>query len=444
MCGTNCDAPCMRTGSGRPSLQQAYRLAERIGTGGTAEVWRAVRRDDGQTVTIKLLRADLAADERARARLAAELAAAGRVSHEGILPLLHGSLGDPRPYLVFEDVAGETLADRLARDTRLEPWLAARTCARLAAALAAVHDAGLVHRDVKPGNVLLGRDGQVRLLDFGISTPAGTPAELSVGAGPGLTVGTLPYLAPEQLAGQPAQPANDVFALGAVLYQALAGRPPFVEGTAPDLARAHRLAPARVLDAPASLVTMALAALDVRPEFRPTARQMAEQLESWLSGRLLSEAPTAAVPATRAARRVRPERPSVLTAGVLTGLALAVASALALAPASSGPAALDLPRDDRSAPPTAAAALEPRVPDEPTGRADSRPVALVGQGEHGPAAEPAAAKPKPQAGPAEGKAKRNARPGKEKGEEKAGKGKGKAGDKGKGKGKGGERGRGGR
>jgi len=299
----------MRAGLDAPSLQGHYRLAERLGVGATAEVWRARRRTDDRAVTIKLLRADLAADQAALARLAAELDAARCVSHEGILPLLDGDLGSSPPYLVFEEVVGETLASRLAREGRLGARHTVRICAQLAAALAAVHDAGLVHRDVKPGNVLLGRDGRARLLDFGISTRAGTPAELSVGAGPGLTVGTLPYLAPEQLAGLPAEAASDVFALGVVLYQALAGRPPFAAEAAPELALAHRLAPAPIQNVPASLITLALAALDVRPELRPTARKLAEQLESWLSDGLLSPraAPTSGS-SRRPARRPPPQR----------------------------------------------------------------------------------------------------------------------------------------
>jgi serine/threonine-protein kinase len=183
---------------------------------------------------------------------------------------------------------------------------------------------------VKPGNVMIGPDGRAQLFDFGI---AATPARSDGGLpAPGMTSGTLPYMAPEQLAGQLADPASDVYALGVVLYEMLAGRRPYVAATTGELAQQQRLPPGPVNDAPAELVDLAMAGLAYDPRARPPASEVARQLRAWLAR--LAEAQTvfvAAVPQTAvvpgvAADSVRPvgRRPSAiaLVAGaiVIVGL----------------------------------------------------------------------------------------------------------------------------
>src|SRR6187401_737840 len=165
--------------------------------------------------------------------------------------------------------------------------------ADIADALAHAHGRGVVHRDVKPGNVMIGPDGRARLFDFGIAATTqrvdgGLPA-------PGMTSGTLPYMAPEQLAGQPADPATDVYALGAVLYEMLAGRRPYMASTTAELARQQRLPVPPVNDAPAELVELAIAALSFDPRLRPSAPAMSHRLRMWQAGQ--AELQTVFVPA---------------------------------------------------------------------------------------------------------------------------------------------------
>jgi eukaryotic-like serine/threonine-protein kinase len=251
-----------------------YRLVERLGMGASAAVWRALDEPRGREVALKVLHEHLAADGSALPRLRAEASAATAVSHPSIVPLLAAHLDGPRPALAFEYVAGETLADRLRRDGRLDPHVAAAILAPIADALAHAHLHGLVHRDVKPSNVLLGADGRSRLLDFGISGQVDRAGLDEAGT----AAGTLPYIAPEQLAGQPPHPASDVFALGAVLYQAISGRPPYPADDGHALARAQLVPPSPLGGVARAAALVALAALSHAATERPRAEELARRL----------------------------------------------------------------------------------------------------------------------------------------------------------------------
>jgi serine/threonine-protein kinase len=187
-----------------------------------ASVWRATDERLERTVAIKVLDPRWLSDARWRRRFVAEARAASGLTHPGIVSVYDVIDDDATPAIVFEYVDGETLADRLAREGSLPLEDAVRIAAEVAAALAHAHAAGVVHRDVKPANVLLdGRDGRVRLADFGIARiDADSEAALTAEHH---TLGTLRYMAPEQLAGKPADARTDLYALGLLIAEMVPG-----------------------------------------------------------------------------------------------------------------------------------------------------------------------------------------------------------------------------
>lgn len=214
------------------SLAGRYRLHRRIAAGGIGEVWAGHDAVLDREVAVKLLRAEYSEHGEALARFRDEARHAAAVAHPGIAQVYdYGE--DPQPFLVMELVHGPSLAAVLTRgplDARTTMHLAAQA----AAALSAAHDAGLVHRDVKPGNLLLSPGGQVKITDFGIASAAGSAPLTRTGT----VIGTPAYLAPERVSGQAATPASDLYSLGIVCYECLAGAPPF-SGTAMEIAVAH-------------------------------------------------------------------------------------------------------------------------------------------------------------------------------------------------------------
>ncbi|HEY8134505.1 MAG TPA: serine/threonine-protein kinase [Candidatus Limnocylindrales bacterium] len=345
------DAPTrtLRTTRGR------YQPREELGHGASATVWRARDTRTGRDVALKRFHAHLVSDPVARRRIEDEAAAAARVSHPSILSAIE--LIDDRDglALVFPYVDGQTLAARLAQGPRITAREAASIAIDIADALAVAHDHGVVHRDVKPGNILLGADGRARLLDFGIShaVDAGQPAHELTGAG--MAIGTLPYMAPEQLAAEPTTPASDVYALGVVLYEMLAGTRPYEASSPVTLASEQTQPPARIADAPAPLVDLALAAMTFEVSQRPAAAQLARGLAAWRDGRSDADAATSLAVATPVAARPRPALGwlAVAVAAVVLIVAVPVAASSWLA---AGPDKLDLAPSTIDHPVVAAAA----------------------------------------------------------------------------------------
>jgi uncharacterized membrane protein YgcG len=233
-----------------------YRLRRLLAVGGMGAVWAAEDAVLGREVAVKVLGEALAADRRAALRLRREARAAGRLTHPGIARVLDLGEDAGRPYLVMELLHGESLAARLARAGPLAPAEAVRVVAAAADALEVAHRAGIVHRDVKPGNVFVTGGGDVKLLDFGIASAANEAALTG-----GDLLGTAAYLAPERALGHDATPAADVYALGVLLYELLAGRPPFAGDTGTALVMAHVHARPASLGAVAPHVPPALAAV---------------------------------------------------------------------------------------------------------------------------------------------------------------------------------------
>jgi serine/threonine-protein kinase len=249
------------------TLSGRYRLIERLGAGGMSVVWLGHDEVLGRQVAVKLLTPELAGDDEFRDRIHREARAVARLSHPNIANVYDfGEAADGRPYVVMELVDGRSLADVLASGRM--PWpVALRIAANVADALAAAHARGLVHRDITPANVMLAPDG-AKVVDFGIAAIAGEHG--------GPVIGTPAYLAPEQLAGAPAQPATDVYALGIVLYQMLCGRPPWRPGVVgPD--RVPAPLPA-IPGMPPEVASLMAACLQTVPARRPPSAMVKRQL----------------------------------------------------------------------------------------------------------------------------------------------------------------------
>jgi serine/threonine-protein kinase len=260
-----------------------YRLEERLASGGAAEVWRARDLQLERDVAVKLLHPHLLPDAMSRARLAVEARAAAALSHPAIVAIYEVDADGPAPALVMEYVAGRSLADRLATAGALPPAEVASLGAEVADALYLAHRSGIVHRDVKPGNILIGADGRPRLVDFGIAhNLAEGAARLTT---TGTVVGTLRAMAPEQLRGEPVTPRTDLYGLGTVLYEALTGRPPFAATTPLALAEAQAAGPPRLDGQPPALAAIVRACLEADPSTRPLhAGAVAAALRGWLAG----------------------------------------------------------------------------------------------------------------------------------------------------------------
>ncbi|WP_328873310.1 serine/threonine protein kinase [Streptomyces sp. NBC_00287] len=208
-------------------LAGRYRLADAIGSGGMGRVWRAHDEVLHRAVAIKELTAahfvSESDQERLLARTRAEARAAARINHSAVVTVHDVLDHDARPWIVMELVEGHSLADAVKERGRVEPREAARIGLWVLRALRAAHSAGVLHRDVKPGNVLLGDDGRVLLTDFGIAQIEGDTTITRTGE----VVGSVDYLAPERIRGHDPGPASDLWALGATLYTAVEGRSPF-------------------------------------------------------------------------------------------------------------------------------------------------------------------------------------------------------------------------
>ncbi|WP_370656761.1 serine/threonine-protein kinase [Streptomyces sp. NBS 14/10] len=249
-----------------------------IGRGGMGEVWRATDEVLRRTVAVKLLLGDDPASQ-AAARFRLEAQTAARLSHPNIVGVFDFGARDGRFYLVMELVEGQSLAQELTAQGALRAERVAVIAAQAAAGLASAHRTGIVHRDIKPGNLMSDADGTVKIGDFGIARFVDDPATALTTAGQ--IIGTSLYLAPERALGRPASPASDVYSLGCLLYQLLTGTPPFQADTsAATLAQHIDAAPLppsqRGAGLPPAFENYLLGMLAKQPEGRPTAQHIAD------------------------------------------------------------------------------------------------------------------------------------------------------------------------
>lgn len=257
----------------RPSVGQVfgsrYELISRIAIGGMGEVWKANDTVIGRTVAIKILKEEYLGDPGFRERFRAEARHAALVNHEGIANVFDYGEEDGSAYLVMELVPGEALSAILEREKILPATRVLHIVAQTAAALHAAHQAGLVHRDIKPGNLLITPDGGVKITDFGIARLADQVPLTATGQ----VMGTVQYLAPEQAGGKPASPATDIYSLGIVAYEALAGKRPFrgESQVAIAMAQIKETPPELPVTIPEAVRALVMSCMAKKPEGRPAS-----------------------------------------------------------------------------------------------------------------------------------------------------------------------------
>ncbi|MGZ4592376.1 MAG: protein kinase domain-containing protein [Actinomycetes bacterium] len=280
-----------------------YKLTSRIAAGGMGEVWAATDEVLGRNVAIKILRREYADDPTFLERFRAEARHTAALSHAGIAAVFDYSNGAPSsadgaghaPYLVMERIDGEPLSRTIAREGALGQQRSFDIVAQAALALQTAHDHGVIHRDVKPGNILVTPDGTVKITDFGISRATNSVPLTQTGT----IMGTAYYISPEQASGQSVTPASDIYSLGVVAYECLSGRRPFAGDTPVSvaLAQVREEPPALGLDVSPEVSDLVMRMLAKDPEQRPaSAGELAEQARR-LSRSAAAAAPVAATAA---------------------------------------------------------------------------------------------------------------------------------------------------
>jgi serine/threonine-protein kinase len=256
-----------------------YRLKSRIAIGGMGEVWQAHDEIILRDVAIKILKPEYMGDPGFLERFRTEARHAAMVDHEGIANVFDYGEDSGSAFLVMELVPGDSLAKILERDKKLDDQKVLDIVAQTARALHEAHLAGLVHRDVKPGNLLITPSGEVKITDFGIARVADQVSLTATGQ----VMGTVQYLAPEQATGKPATPSTDIYSLGIVAYEALKGSRPFTGETqmAIAMSQINDAPPPLPNEVSAEVAELVMSCLAKKPSGRPkTALELAERAEA--------------------------------------------------------------------------------------------------------------------------------------------------------------------
>jgi len=259
-----------------------YVVEDVLGRGGMATVYLARDEELERPVAVKVLARHLADDPSFRDRFVREARHAAQLSHPNVVQIFDAGEDEGDPYIVMECVEGHTLADELRNGRTLDPSRVVDIGVQVCGGLEHAHAAGLVHRDIKPANLLLGRDGTIKIADFGIARAAETTRLTQMGS----VLGTAAYLSPEQALGEEVTAAADIYALGCVLYEGLAGRTPYVFETLAELAVKHQqepIPPVRELrnGVPEPLEAVVMRCLARNPDYRPgSAAELAQELSA--------------------------------------------------------------------------------------------------------------------------------------------------------------------
>jgi serine/threonine-protein kinase len=357
-----------------------YRLKDRIAIGGMGEVWAAQDEIILRDVAIKILKPEYLGDPTFIERFRTEAKHAAKVNHEGIADVYDYGEDEGSAYLVMELVPGDSLAKILDREKSLEPNKVLDIIAQTARALDAAHAAGLVHRDIKPGNLLITPDGKVKITDFGIARVADQVSLTATGQ----VMGTVQYLAPEQATGKPASPQTDLYSLGIVAYECLAGKRPFTGETQMAIAMAQiKEAPEPLPDTIGeSIRQLVMDCLEKKPENRVAgALELAQRAEALLgrparganNTRLITTVIDEEDPGTtvlEVTEEKQPEKPpmvwpwiAVIVALVITALSLVVAM---LSNTSASPTPSTTPSQSASPTPSATPSTTPTTPSSAT------------------------------------------------------------------------------
>ncbi|GAA4372509.1 serine/threonine protein kinase [Nocardioides caricicola] len=360
--------------------EQRYRLDARIATGGMGEVWRATDTTLGREVAVKLLKQEYADDPTFRARFETEARHAASLHHPNIASVYDFGETEHRPYLVMELVDGQPLSSLIQGGRPMAPAAVRELLAQAADGLGAAHAAGIVHRDVKPANLLVTPDRRVKVTDFGIARAAE-----GIGlTGTGEVMGTPQYLSPEQAQGQTSTPASDVYSLGVVAFECLAGERPFVAETAVATALAHLREPVPDLppSVPADLSAVVRRSMAKLPQERyPDGDALADALRNPATA-ATAVVPSAAapplpgpVPTTTTLPTVDERRRNWLWP-VLGVIALAVVAILVVLlitePADDG-----APSDDETSQGPTQSSTAPSSPSEPTSEATTEDTSVT-------------------------------------------------------------------
>jgi serine/threonine protein kinase len=333
--------------SGRPrTLAGRYRLEEVIGRGGMSTVYRGTDLALDRVVAVKVALDPLAEENPVYvARFKREARAAAALNDPGVVTVYDAGADGPTRYIVMEYVDGKSLSEVLRDEAPLEPARAALIAEQVAGTLAVAHAAGIVHRDIKPGNIMIGPHDRVKVLDFGIArTSDGITLTQTASV-----LGTAPYMAPEQAMGNPADARSDIYSLGCVLYEMLTGQPPFMADLPEAVLHQHVRVPPkppteRNPAVPPALDALVLQMLAKNPDDRPqTAAEVRDRLAGFLSG--TQTAPTKPLPAVE---------PTV------EGLAGAAAVAAGVSQVATAPQAATVPPEAAAA--TAAVPAPARKP----------------------------------------------------------------------------------
>jgi serine/threonine-protein kinase len=265
-----------------------FRLESRLGEGGMGLVFKAVRDPGGEVVALKVLRPELCHDETYRKRFIHEARAASEVRQKHLVPVLDAGEADGWNYLAAAYVGGRALDERIKSEGMLPVDDVVRVTADVAVGLDALHDADLIHRDIKPSNIMLDEEGRAALTDFGLAKGRG----YTVLTKPGQVMGTLDYLAPELIKGQRAAPASDIYALGCVVFECIAGRAPFADRSVFQVGLAHMESPppdpakaSGRTDLPEELPKAVLWALEKSPDERPPTAIAYARMLGLIAGR---------------------------------------------------------------------------------------------------------------------------------------------------------------
>src|SRR3954447_21801833 len=298
-----------------------YQLSSRIAIGGMGEVWEATDLVIGRTVAIKILKDEYLGDPGFLERFRAEARHAALVNHEGIANVFDYGEEDGSAYLVMELVPGEALSTILERERVLPTDKVLDIVAQTASALQAAHMAGLVHRDIKPGNLLITPEGRVKITDFGIARIADQVPLTATGQ----VMGTVQYLSPEQASGHPASPATDTYSLGIVAYESLAGKRPFTgeSQVAIAMAQINEQPPPLPPTVAAPVQNLVLAMIAKKPEDRPASTAAVARAATALRRGDVAAA-AAAVPAIASGVGVSNDATQLLVPGAATVAATSI------------------------------------------------------------------------------------------------------------------------